>query len=276
MSIAHRRGSGRIRCGIGGWTYKPWRGTFYPESLPQKQELAHAASELATIEVNGTFYRTQKPATFARWAEETPADFVLSLKAPRYVVGRHDLAEAGGGVARFLESGITELGDRLGPILWQLPESKVFDADEWAAFLDLLPTRQNGIALRHAVELRHPSFVCAEAVRLCRKANAAIVYADSDDYPAIADRTADFVYARLQHGDASIATGYSEHALDAWAHRVEAWAQGDMADDLPLTDDAEEPASTPRDVFVYFIREGKLRAPQAAMALQHRVDRAPV
>lgn len=274
MSVGNRSGSGRIRCGIGGWTYKPWRGTFYPNDLPQKQELPYAARQLQTIEVNGTFYRTQKPTTFARWAEETPADFVFSLKAPRYVVGRRNLAEAGEAVARFLESGITELGERLGPILWQLPGRKTFHADEWAAFLDLLPRRQDGLMLRHALELRHPSFACAEAVRLCREAGAAIVYADSDDYPAIADRTADFVYARLQRGDDAIATGYSADALDEWQRRARTWADGDSPDDLPYVDAEAPHASEPRDVFVYFIREGKRRAPKAARALQQRIDQS--
>ena len=264
---------GRIRCGIGGWTYKPWRGTFYPSDLPQKQELAHAARRLKTIEVNSTFYRSQKPETFARWAAQTPADFVFSLKAPRYVVGRRDLAAAGDGMTRFLESGITELGDRLGPILWQLPAGKTFEPDEWGAFMEQLPAAQDGLALRHAVELRHASFVCDEVVRFCRAAGVAIVYADSDDYPAIADPTADFVYARLQRGDTSIETGYSAAALDAWSQRAATWAQGGLPDDLPCVAREFSHDTTPRDVFVYFIREGKTRAPQAALALQQRVER---
>ena len=274
MSSGNHAPPGRIRCGIGGWTYKPWRGTFYPHGLAQKQELAHAACRLRTIEVNGTFYRTQKPETFARWAAQTPADFIFSLKAPRYAVGRRNLAEAGEAVARFLGSGITELGDRLGPLLWQLPDTKTFDPDEWAAFLDLLPARQDGLALRHAVELRHPSFACTEAVRLCRDAGVAIVYADSEDYPAIADPTADFVYARLQRGDASIATGYSGDALDQWCRRAINWAHGRTPNDLACVDGDHSPAPAAQDVFVYFIREGKLRAPQAAEALQQRTDRA--
>lgn len=261
----------RIRAGIGGWTYKPWRGTFYPPDLAQKRELAYAASKLATIEVNGTFYRTQTPATFARWAWAAPADFEFALKAPRYIVGRKRLDQAGEGIARFLDSGIAELGDRLGPLLWQLPPEKAFDADEFAAFLALLPTTLGESALRHAVELRHDSFACRDAVALCREAGVAIVFADSDDYPAIPDVTADFVYVRLQRGDNDIPTGYGEAALNLWADRVRRWAAGGMPQDLARIDDGHRVPDTPRDVFVYFIREGKVRAPQAAMALQSRV-----
>jgi uncharacterized protein YecE (DUF72 family) len=261
-----------IRTGIGGWNYKPWRGTFYPDDLAQKNELAHAASRLATIEVNGTFYRTQKPATFARWAQAAPDGFRFSLKAPRYVVNRKRLDEAGQGITRFVESGIIELGEKLGPILWQLPASKSFDEAEFAAFLELLPTKVEGSDLRHVVELRHDSFVCAKAVELCRMAGVAIVLADSEDYPAIADITADFVYARLQRGDDAIETGYSPEALDAWAERFSQFALGQAPSDLPRVGEDAAPASPPRDVFVYFIREGKVRAPQAAMALQQQVD----
>ena len=262
-----------IRAGIGGWTYKPWRGTFYPDALPQKNELAYAAEKLATIEVNGTYYRTQQPATFARWAEAVPDGFAFSLKAPRYVVNRKRLDEAGEGIARFVNSGLSALGDRLGPILWQLPPTKTFQAEEFAAFLDLLPATVDGLALRHAVELRHDSFACADAVNLCREARVAIVYADSDDYPAIADPTADFVYARLQRGDNAIETGYSAEALEAWSARLRSWAHGHLPEDLPCVVPAPhaDHAPQPRDVFAYFIREGKVRAPQAAMALQQRV-----
>ncbi len=266
---------GKIRSGIGGWTYKPWRGTFYPDDLAQKNELAYAAKTLATIEVNGTFYRTQKPATFERWAQAAPDGFAFSLKAPRYVVNRKRLDEAGEGIERFVESGISALGDRLGPILWQLPPTKTFERDEFAAFLDALPAKVDGIGLRHAVELRHDSFACSEAVRRCCDAGVAIVYADSDDYPAIADITAPgFVYARLQRGDNAIATGYSAAALDSWAARAQTWASGGHPDDLSYIDGSagENTSADKRDVFVYFIREGKVRAPHAAMALQQHID----
>lgn len=265
--------SATIRTGIGGWTYKPWRGTFYPDDLAQKNELAYAAEKLATLEINGTYYRTQKPATFERWAQAVPDDFVFSLKAPRYVVNRKRLDEAGEGIARFVNSGLSALGDRLGPILWQLPPTKTFQADEFAAFLDLLPATVDGLDLRHAIELRHDSFACADAVTLCREAGVAIVYADSDDYPAIADPTADFVYARLQRGDNAIETGYPADALDTWAARLRSWARGDLPEDLSCVGPARHAGNDgqPRDVFAYFIREGKVRAPHAAMALQQRV-----
>ena len=265
-------GRGTIRTGIGGWTFEPWEGSFYPDDLPKKRQLEYAASKLRTIEVNGTFYRSQKPETFAKWASEAPEGFVFSLKAPRYAVNRKVLAEGGESIQRFVESGIAELGDKLGPLLWQLAATKQFDPDDFGAFLKLLPASAGGIALRNVVELRHESFACPQAVQMCREAGVAIVYAESADYPEIADVTADFVYARLQKGDAGIATGYPADALDAWAERARQWASGGQPADLPRHDPETVAAETPRDVFVYFIREGKVRAPQAAMALQERLD----
>ena len=265
-------GRGTIRTGIGGWTFEPWEGSFYPDDLPKKRQLEYAASKLKTIEVNGTFYRSQKPETFAKWASEAPEGFVFSLKAPRYAVNRKVLAEGGESIQRFVESGIAELGDKLGPLLWQLAAAKQFDPDDFGAFLRLLPSKAGGIALRNVVELRHESFACPQAVHMCREAGVAIVYAESADYPEIADVTADFVYARLQKGDAGIETGYPADALDAWAKRARCWASGGQPADLPRHDPETVAAETPRDVFVYFIREGKVRAPQAAMALQERLD----
>ncbi|HEY9056818.1 MAG TPA: DUF72 domain-containing protein [Aurantimonas sp.] len=260
-----------IRAGIGGWTFEPWEGSFYPDGLPKKRQLEYAASKLTTIEVNGTFYRSQKPETFAKWASETPDGFVFSLKAPRYAVNRKVLAEGGESIDRFVRSGIVELGDKLGPILWQLAATKRFDPDDFGAFLQLLPKEIDGVRLRHAVELRHESFVNPEAVALCRDAGAAIVYAESADYAEIADVTSDFVYARLQKGNADIETGYPSEALDRWAERARLWAAGGEPDDLPRADPATSAPKTPRDVFVYFIREGKVRAPHAAMALMNRL-----
>ncbi|EAS50325.1 conserved hypothetical protein [Aurantimonas manganoxydans SI85-9A1] len=261
-----------IRTGIGGWTFEPWEGSFYPDDLPKKRQLEYAASKLRTIEVNGTFYRSQKPETFAKWASEAPEGFVFSLKAPRYAVNRKVLAEGGESLQRFVDSGIAELGDKLGPLLWQLAATKQFDPDDFGAFLKLLPASAGGVALRNVVELRHESFACPQAVQMCREAGVAIVYAESADYPEIADVTADFVYARLQKGDAGITTGYPADALDAWAERARQWASGGRPADLPRHDPETDAAETPRDVFVYFIREGKVRAPQAAMALQERLD----
>lgn len=264
---------GTIRTGIGGWNYDDWRGSFYPDKLPKTRELEYAASKLTAIEVNGTFYRSQTPATYAKWAGEVPDGFVFSLKAPRYCVNRKVLAEGAESIDRFTRSGITELGDHLGPILWQLAATKQFDPEDFAAFLLHLPKAVDGVALRHVVELRHKSFAVPEAIALCRSAGVAIVYAHSADYPEMADVTADFVYGRLQSGDASIETGYPPEQLDDWARRAVEWSEGQDPPDLPRVDPASSGADVPRDVFLFFIREGKARAPQAAMALRDRVDK---
>lgn len=264
--------AGKIRAGIGGWTFEPWNETFYPGDLPKKRQLEYAAGKLRTIEVNGTFYRSQSPATFAKWASETPDGFVFSLKAPRFAVNRKVLAEGGESIERFVTSGITELGDRLGPILWQLAATKQFDPDDFGAFVKLLPEKAGDQGLRHVVEPRHESFACPEAVAICRKAGVAIVCAEAEDYPQIADVTADFVYARLQMGDEANPTGYPGDALDGWAARAREWAAGGQPDDLRRADPDHKPAKQPRDVFLYFIRSGKPRAPHAAMALQERLD----
>ncbi len=263
--------SGAIRAGIGGWTFAPWRGTFYPDTLRQKDELHYASRQLATIEVNGTYYGSQKPATYAKWASDAPDDFVFSLKGNRFVTNRKVLAEAGESLERFIGSGIAELGDRLGPILWQFAPTKRFDPDDFGAFLAMLPGSRDGVGLKHAVEVRHDSFSSPDFVALAEKHGVAIVYAEHFTYPEIADVTAPFVYARLQKGQDDIPTAYSDDALDHWAARVRLWAEGGQPDDLPLADGQRKPPNEPRDVFVYFIHEGKIRAPQAAMALQQRV-----
>lgn len=263
--------SGAIRVGVGGWTFEPWRGTFYPEGLPHAQELSYASRHLTAIEINGTFYRTQSPASFAKWRKETPDGFVFSVKGHRFVTNRKVLAEAGEGIAHFLKSGVTELGDRLGPLLWQLAPTKKFDVADVAAFLALLPEKFEGVALRHVLEVRHASFLVPEFVALCRKAKTGIVYAEHETYPELADPTADFVYARLQKGQDEIATGYPPQALDAWAARVKLWAAGGAPEDLPVVDKSAKPKARPRDVFVFFIHEGKVRAPAAAMELIHRL-----
>jgi uncharacterized protein YecE (DUF72 family) len=263
--------TGTIRAGIGGWVFEPWRGTFYPDDLAQKNELHFASRQLATIEINATYYGSQKPATFAKWAADVPDGFVFSLKGSRYCTNRKVLAEAGESVAKFVSSGITELGDRLGPLLWQFAPTKKFEPDDFEAFLALLPKSHAGISLRHAVELRHDSFVTPELPALLRRHGVALVYADHATYPEMADVTADFVYARLQQGSDEIATCYRDDALDAWAARARLWAAGGQPNDLPLAAPDEAPPQTPRDVYAYFISEGKSRAPQGAMALQRRV-----
>lgn len=244
---------GPIRVGIGGWTYEPWRGTFYPADLPKARELEHAASRLTAIEVNGTFYSTQKPATFARWRRAVPDGFVFTLKASRFCTQRRDLAQAGESVGKFLGQGLVELEDRLGPILWQLPATRTFDAEQIAAFLALLPPAQDGVPLRHAIEPRHESFDDPAFLALARDAGVAVVFADSAAYPCFAEQTGSFTYARLQDAREDVPTGYGEAQLDAWARKAQVWAAGE------------------REVFVFFINGAKVRAPAAAQALIARL-----
>jgi uncharacterized protein YecE (DUF72 family) len=259
-----------IYVGIGGWTYEPWRGVFYPKGLSHARELGYAAEHLTSIEVNGTFYRTQNPATFRKWASEVPERFVFSLKGPRYAVNRRVLKEAGDSIKRFLDSGLTELGPRLGPLLWQFTPYKKFDETDFGGFLELLPKTFDGRTLRHVVEVRHDSFKTEAFVALLRKFEVPVVFAEHDTYPAIADITADFVYARLQKGDEKLKAGYPPKALDGWAARSKTWAQGGEPKDLPRVTKISA-KKQPRDVFVYFIHEAKIRAPAAAMALIEKV-----
>ena len=262
--------TGRIYIGIGGWTYEPWRGVFYPKGLPHARELSYAGEHLTSIEVNGTFYRTQTPKTFRKWASEVPDGFVFSLKGPRYAVNRRVLGEAGESIKRFLDSGITELGPKLGPLLWQFAPTKKFDEADFDAFLELLPKTFDGQPLRHVVEVRHDSFCTPAFLALLRKFEISVVFSEHVTYPAIADVTSDFVYARLQKGDEKLQAGYPPKALDVWAARAKKWAQGGEPGDLPRVD--KKPAvKTPRDVFLYLIHKAKLRAPAAAMALIERV-----
>jgi uncharacterized protein YecE (DUF72 family) len=260
-----------IRVGVGGWVYEPWRETFYPPGLPQKNELAYASRHLTSIEINGTFYGTQKPESFRKWAAETPVDFVFSLKGPRYATNRSRLAEAGPSIERFLASGITELGSKLGPILWQFAPNKRFDEEDFGAFLALLPKEFDGHPLRHAVEVRHESFRVPAFAALLRAQDIPVVYADSDEYPAFADVTGSFVYARLQRSVDSEPTGYSAPDLDRWAERCRAWADGGRPADLPCIEPRHSPRKTPRPCFVYIISGAKVRNPAAARALIERL-----
>jgi uncharacterized protein YecE (DUF72 family) len=261
--------TGTIRTGIGGWTFEPWRGSFYPEKLPKTKELDYAVTHLTTIEINGTYYRTQTPKTFAGWRDAAPDGFVYAVKALRYAVMKKKLAEAEDSIQRFLASGLSELGDRLGPILWQFMETRRFDPDDMAAFMAMLPTAIDGVAARHVVEVRHESFACTEFVELARKHKVGIVVADHPQHPMIADLTADFVYARLMQGQEEIPTGYDDAGLTRWAGIAKDWAKGDRPDGLPYVTDALADGK-PRDVFAYFISAAKIRAPQAAMALAER------
>lgn len=262
---------GSIFIGIGGWTFAPWRGTFYPPGLAQAKELAYASSKLTSIEINGTFYRSQTPATYRKWAGQTPPGFVFSLKGPRAAVNRRILAEARDSIERFYDSGVLELGDRLGPVLWQFAPTKKYEEADFAAFLESLPRAREGRPLRHAVEVRHASFRVPGFLALLRRFAIPVVFAEHATYPAIADVTGDFVYARLQKGEDRVATGYPPQALDAWAARLRAWAHGGTPDDLPHLEAANISPTRPRDVFAYVIHEGKTRAPAAAMALIERL-----
>lgn len=258
--------TGGIRAGIGGWTYEPWDETFYPADLPKKSQLNYASRHVTAIEINGTFYRLQKPAVFAKWRDDAPEDFVFSIKAPRYLTYRKVLSEANDSLPRFLGSGLSELQQKLGPILWQLPPSLHFDAKDIAAFLEVLPSTLDGLPLRHVLEVRHQSFVTAEYVELAKKHSVATVFAHTDEFPNFADVTADFVYARLRKAVATEPTGYSEPDLQAWQARAQLWATGGAPTDLPYVTDATPPKK-PRDVFIFFINGAKERAPAAAQRL---------
>lgn len=261
---------GPIRTGIGGWVYEPWRGSFYPAGLRHADELAYAAAHVGTIEINATFHRLQKPASFAAWREATPEGFVFAMKGSRFVTNRKLLASAGEGIANFFRQGIAELGDKLGPINWQFAATKRFEPDDFAAFLALLPATCGGLPLRHALEVRHESFRCPEFVDLARRHGAAIVVADHDEYPQIADLTAPFVYARLMRCREDIASGYPPAELDQWARIARSWSEGHAPAGPPYAA-AREPAAPGREVFAYLIDGAKLRAPAAAMALAGRL-----
>lgn len=264
--------TGTIRAGMGGWTFAPWEGSFYPDKLSKAKQLGFAASKVKTIEVNGTYYSGFTAATYAKWAAETPSDFVFSIKGNRFVTNRKVLAEAGESMKKFFAQGLEELGRKLGPLVWQFANTKKFELDDFEAFLNMLPRDHAGLTLRHAVEVRHPSFVVPEFPALCRKYDVAICHADHAAYPEIADVTADFVYSRLQKGNDDIATAYDADELGRWADRAREWAAGREPEGLVYADPVTRTSEKPRDVFVYFIHEGKVRAPQGAMAFQALVD----
>ncbi|MCZ0732792.1 DUF72 domain-containing protein [Phreatobacter sp. AB_2022a] len=261
----------KVRVGIGGWTFEPWRETFYPPGLAQKRELEYAASKVTSIEINGTYYGSQKPESFARWREETPDGFIFALKGSRFTTNRRVLAEAGPSVEKFLTSGVTELKEKLGPINWQFMATKKFDPADFEAFLKLLPKTVDGHTIRHAVEVRHDSFKTPDFIALARDYGVCVIYADSPDYTSIADVTAPFVYARLQCASETEELGYSKTALDAWAKRAGVWAAGGAPEDLALVAKLEAKSPAAREVFVYMINGFKPKAPAAAMALIERL-----
>ena len=247
------KNSGAIRIGIGGWVFPPWRGAFYPAGLRQAEELAYASRHVSAIEINGTFYRIQTPTSFKKCHDETPEDFMFSLKGPRFLTHRGELASAAPYMQRFFDSGFLELGEKLGPILWQFAPTTQFDAADFAAFLALLPLELGGRALRHVVEVRHPSFRTPEFTDLLRQRSIAVAWVDDAHYPAFEDLTTDFAYLRLRRSSEKEETGYKPAALDHWAERLRAWS------------------ADGRDVFLYFINGAKIRAPAAAQALIARL-----
>ena len=258
----------RIRVGIGGWNYEPWRETFYPPTVTKKDELEYASRKVTAIEINSTFYRLQKAEVFAKWRDATPNGFMFSVKAPRFVAQRRVLADASPHIERFLASGIVELGDKLGPLLWQLDPGHGFEADDMQRFLELLPEKAHGIRLRHALEVRHESFATEQFLALARERAVTVVLEDDEEYPGFADATGDFIYARLRRSVSSEPTGYPLTGIEQWAERARQWAKGSEPTDLPRVNPT--PVSTmkkPRDVFIYFINGAKERAPAAAMKL---------
>ena len=260
------KASARIHVGVGGWVYEPWRETFYPPGLKKVDELGYLSRRVTAIEINATYYRTQSPASFAKWRDATPQGFVFAVKATRFATNRRVLAEAGESVQRFVQSGLAELGPKLGPIVWQFATSKSFDADDFGAFLDLLPGKVGSMPLRHAMEVRHPSFMSADYLALSRRHGVATIFADSDDYPSFADTTADFVYARLMRSESSNASGYAPGRIAAWADAARRWSDGREPADLPRIEAAGAAPSGPRDVFMFYISGAKERAPAAAVA----------
>jgi uncharacterized protein YecE (DUF72 family) len=247
----------RIRIGIGGWTYPPWRGVFYPEKLAQKKELEYASHALTAIEINATFYGRQSPKSWAAWEKVVPDGFQFAVKGSRYCVMKPKLAEAAEGLAGFFAQGFAALGPKLGPILWQFAARRKFDSEDIARFIDLLPEKLDGLGLRHAIEPRHESFRDEKFFDLCRARNVAVVFEDSEEYPLIEADTADFAYARLQRMREDIETGYDGAALDGFAELAREWRKKG------------------RDAYVFMINGAKVRAPAAAIALQERLGIQP-
>ena len=244
---------GRIRIGIGGWTYPPWRGAFYPDGLPQRQELEYASRQFGAIEINATFYGRQSPQSWAAWAHVAPEGFEFAIKGSRYCVTRPKLADAGEGLKVYFGQGMAALREKLGPVLWMLAARRKFDREDIAAFLKLLPRDLDGIPLRHVIEPRHESFRDDRFFALCREHNVAVVFGDDDEFPCIDAETASFAYARLQRMREEVPTGYDDEALDAFARRARRWQKDG------------------RDSYLFLINGAKVRAPAAALALQERL-----
>jgi uncharacterized protein YecE (DUF72 family) len=291
-------GRGRVRVGISGWTYAGWRGRFYPKGLRHSAELGYASREFGTIEINGTHYSLQRPDAFARWYEETPPGFVFAVKGSRFITHLKQLHDTTIPLANFFASGVLRLEEKLGPFLWQFSPRFRFEADRIEPFLTLLPrdtkaaaalaahhdhrldgrawTRADGRRrLRHAIEIRHPSYLDPSFVTLLRRHNVALVFADSVAWPYDEDLTADFVYLRLHGSKELYASGYSDRELEWWAARIELWAEGRQPLDARLAAPDQPPARCrARDVFVYFDNDAKVRAPADAHSLMARLARS--
>jgi len=286
--------AGIVRVGISGWTYPPWRGVFFPEKLPQKRELEHAASIFNTIEINGTFYGLQRPSSYQSWAERTPEDFAFSVKGSRFITHMLRGRKSETPLANFFASGILKLGAKLGPILWQFPPNFRYSRDELEEFLSLLPrdteaaaalaqghdARMQGRAffevdrkrrIRHAMEIRHPSFVTPEFIRQLRRHNVALVCADAVEWPRLMDITADFIYCRLHGSEVLYTSGYNHKAIEEWAERAVAWSRGGESKDGDFASPARARKRVRRDVYVYFDNDAKVRAPRDAKRLIARV-----
>lgn len=293
-----KKRSGDIRIGISGWTYKPWRGVFYPEGLPQKQELTYAAEHFRSIEINGTFYGLQRPTSFAAWYDATPDDFVFAIKASRYITHMRRLVDIETPLANFLACGVLRLGRKLGPILWQFPPRMAFDPDRFESFLKLLPkdteeaveiarrhdSRLDNRAyletdakrpIRHALEIRHDSFRSQEFIDLLREYRVGLVVADTVEWPLLMDLTADFVYCRLHGSEQLYVSGYDDKALDHWAHLIRHWTRGRDPKEALRVGPPSPPLAHGRDVYVYFDNDAKVRAPQDAEALADRLGAGP-
>jgi uncharacterized protein YecE (DUF72 family) len=289
------KASGDIRIGISGWRYKGWRGVFYPEDLPQKRELEYASRIFRSIEINGTFYSLQRPENFAAWAAATPEDFVFAVKGPRFITHMKKLKDVETPLANFLASGVLKLGKKLGPILWQFPPNFHFNAERIGNFFKMLPrdtesaariarhhdARMEGraylradvkIPMRHAMEIRHPSFATKEFIDLLRAYDAALVCADTVEWPLLMDLTSDFVYCRLHGSEELYASGYEKQDIEIWARRVAAWAQGRQCEDAKCVIERSAAPRKSRDVYVYFDNDAKVRAPFDAQELIRRVD----
>lgn len=286
--------AGTVRVGISGWTYKPWRGVFFPAKLPQKRELEYAANTFRTIEINGTFYSLQRPSSYESWAARTPKDFVFSVKGSRYITHMRRLRNIEIPLANFLASGILKLGAKLGPILWQFPPNFAYSHDLIEEFFAMLPNDMRAAAalgkkhddrleertwleiegnqrIRHAMEIRHPSFVTPEFIALLRKYKVALVCADTVEWPRLMDVTSDFIYCRLHGSEVLYTSGYDPQAIEEWAQRVATWAEGGESKDGDFASEKRSSKRTTRDVYVYFDNDAKVRAPHDARALDTRL-----